>query len=77
MNSILIQDTTREEREQIVAQSLGALESSCDGCSAGLFDMYQDYIEGKRELREINMAYNARYVSGREGPTRTGCSMAE
>ena len=41
MNSILIQDTTCEEREAIVEQSLGALEAACDGCSAGLAEMYQ------------------------------------
>ena len=75
MNSILIKDTTRTEREQIVADSLGALEPSCDGCSAGLYEMYEDYIKGKRELREINMEYRARYVSGRQGPTRSGCGM--
>lgn len=75
MNSILIKDTTRTGREQIVADSLGALGSSCDGCSAGLYEMYEDYIEGKRELREINMEYRARYVSGRQGPTRSGCGM--
>lgn len=75
MPGILIKDTTREEREQIVNDSLGALESSCDGCAAGLFEMYQDYIEGKRELREINMEYRSRYVSGRQGPERSGCGM--
>ena len=76
MTSYLIKDTTREEREAIVAESLGALEAACDGCSAGLFDMYQDYIDGKRELREINMSFSARYVSGAEGQTRSGCGMA-
>ena len=73
MNSILIQDTTREEREAIVEQSLGVLEAACDGCSAGLAEMYQDYIDGRRELREINREYNAWYVSGMQGPARTGC----
>ena len=77
MKSILIKDTTREEREQIVSDSLGALESACDGCAAGMAEMYQDYIEGKRELREINREYNARYVSGKEGPSRMGCGMGE
>ena len=49
MRSILIKDTTREEREQIVAESLGNINGSCDGCSPGLADMYQDYIDGRRE----------------------------
>ena len=75
MASILIKDTTREQREQIVADSLGAMEASCDGCSAGLYEMYQDYIEGKRELREINMEYRSGYVSGKRGRERIGCVM--
>ena len=57
MRSYLIKDTTKEEREQIVAESLGNLNGYCDGCVAGLAEMYQDYIDGKRELREINMAF--------------------
>ncbi len=71
--SLLIKDTTKEQREKIVAESLGAMEGSCDGCASGLADMYQDYIDGKRELREINMAFRAGYVSGEEGPTRSSC----
>ena len=64
MNSILIKDTTREEREQIVAESIGNINGLCDGCSAGLADMYQDYIDGKKEIREINMEFRASYESG-------------
>ena len=75
MKSYLIKDTTPEEREQIVAESIGNISAYCDGCSAGLAEMYQDYIEGKKELREINMEFNARYVSGKEGPSRGGCMM--
>jgi len=75
MAGILIKDTTREEREQIVADSLGAMDASCDGCSAGMYEMYQDYIEGKCELREINMRYRSGYVSGKRGPERSGCGM--
>ncbi|MCR5580455.1 MAG: purine biosynthesis protein PurH [Pseudobutyrivibrio sp.] len=60
--SYLIKDTTREERAQIVKESLGYMESSCDGCMPGLAEMYEDYIEGKKELRDINMEFNARYV---------------
>ena len=53
MKSILIKDTTREEREQIVADSLG--EDYSVGC--GFDDTgidYQLYIDGKKELRELN-----------------------
>lgn len=43
----LISETTKEEREAIVKESLGHIEASCDGCMSGLAEMYQDYIEGK------------------------------
>ena len=66
MSGYLIKDTTREEREQIVAESLGNIEATCDGCMSGLAEMYQDYIDGKKELREINMEFNARYVKGED-----------
>ena len=82
MPGYLIKDTTKEERKQIVeeslgnisancdgcmarlAESLGNIDASCDGCSSGIVEMYQDYIDGKKEIREINMEFNARYVRG-------------
>ena len=76
MQSLLIKDTTREEREQIVAESLGNISAQCDGCMSGLAEMYQDYIEGKREIRDINMEFNARYVRGdMDKEERRSCPM--
>ena len=69
----LICDTTKEEREKLVAEALGNIEATCDGCMPGLADMYQDYIDGKKELREINMEFQARYVKGDDMPGRDGC----
>ncbi len=74
--SILIKDTTKEERERIVAESIGNINGSCDGCASGLAEMYQDYIDGKREIKDINMDFRARYESGDEGPTKTSCGYA-
>ena len=68
----LISETTREEREQIVRESLGNIEANCDGCMAGLAEMYQDYIEGRKELREINMLFQARYVREEDAPEKGG-----
>ncbi len=72
MKSILIAETTREEREQIVTESIGNIDGLCDGCSPGLIRMCQDYIEGRRELREINMEFNDRYKVGMTGEGSTG-----
>lgn len=72
----LIQNTTKEEREKIVADSFGNISVSCDGCMAGLAEMYQDYIDGKKELKDINMEFNARYVSGMDMVKQgSGCPM--
>ena len=76
MPGYLIKDTTREEREKIVEEALGNISGTCDGCSAGLAEMYQAYIDGEKELREINMEFRARYVSGDQGPERAGCPSA-
>jgi len=35
--------------------------------------MYQGYIDGKKELRDINMEFRRGYVSGEEVPTKSGC----
>ena len=74
--SYLICETTKEQREKIVAESLGNIEASCNGCMAGLVEMYQDYIDGKKELRDINMEFNAGYISGDEVPGRSSCPIA-
>ena len=76
MDSILIKDTTREERERIVAESIGNNDGACDGCAAGLAEMYQDYIDGKKEIREVNMEFRARYQSGANGPVKSECGYA-
>ena len=73
MASLLIKDTTREERQKIVENAIEEYESGCDGCPPGLIKMYDEYIEGRMELREVNMAYNSGYVSGKDGPMRSGC----
>ncbi|MBR1797414.1 MAG: purine biosynthesis protein PurH [Clostridiales bacterium] len=71
IDSILIKDTTREQRERIVAESLGNINGACDGCMPGLSEMYQEYIDGKKEIRDINMEFNAHYELADDRPTRS------
>ena len=33
MSGVLISETTREERERLVAESLGNVDVACDGCA--------------------------------------------
>ena len=68
--SILIQDTTREERIKIVHNALwGGCGAECEFCSGcdirggGSWEsIYQPYIDGEKELREINASYTAPFV---------------
>lgn len=64
MSGYLIKDTTKEERQKIVEESLGNISAYCDGCMAGLAEMYEAYIRGEKEIRDINMEFQARYVKG-------------
>jgi hypothetical protein len=72
----LISETTKEAREQIVKESLGNIDANGDGCMAGLAEMYQDYIDGRKELKQINMEFNARYIKADDMPGRNGCGFA-
>lgn len=76
MAGYLIKDTTREERQKIVEESIGNISATCDGCMAGLAEMYEEYIDGKKEIRDINMEFNARYQRGdMDREERRSCGM--
>ena len=69
MKSILIKDTTREERIRIVSQSLQVCGQTCEfwnGCDnlgGGMVDSYfQPYINGEKEIAELNAAYHSGLV---------------
>ena len=46
--SLLIKDTTKEEREKIVAESIGNISGMCDGCNSYISDVItlDDLFEG-------------------------------
>ena len=61
--SIKIADTTREERIEIVKNSLSFGEESCES-SVGfdVMSMYQPYIDGEKEIAQINMEFHSGMV---------------
>ena len=76
MPGYLIKDTTKEERQRIVDESLGIISGNCDGCMAGLAERYQQYIDGKKEIQDINMEFSSGYVRGSSEKEYTGgCPM--
>ena len=66
MQSLLIKDTTRAQREEIVRRALSVCGDGCDGCNGcgntggGRVDsIYQPYIDGVRALAESHGASRA------------------
>lgn len=73
MSSILIKDTTPEERERIVREALGdGYEVGCGFDSTGID--YQLYIDGKKELRELNAEANCGFEVAHPEERRSGCA---
>lgn len=60
MKSTLIKDTTKEERIALIKEWIPD-EDGLEDCGIDLWDMYQDYIDGKREIVEINAAFQTDY----------------
>ncbi len=58
MKSILIKDTTKSERIEIIRQWI-PYEDGLEDCDIDLWDMYRDYINGEREISEINACFKA------------------
>lgn len=54
--SILIADTTVQERIEIVRQWIPE-DAAMDGCDIDLWEFYDDYIKGKKEISECNAAF--------------------
>ena len=71
IRSLLIKDTTREERIRIVKRSLEVCGQECEFCNGceniggGRTEtFYQPYIDGEKERTEINAEYYAGSVKG-------------
>ena len=53
MKSNLIKDTTKEERIALIKTWIPD-DDGLQDCDMDLWDIYADYINGKREIAEIN-----------------------
>lgn len=73
MASILIKDTTRAQREQIVREALGDdYDVGCGYESTGI--NYDLYIEGKKELLDLNMEANCGFEVAHPEEQKSGCA---
>lgn len=53
MKSNLIKDTTKEERIALI-KSWVPVDDSMEDCDMDLWDIYAEYINGNKEIAEIN-----------------------
>ena len=51
--SILIKDTTKEERIALIREWI-PVEDGLEDCEIDLWDMYREYINGEKEIAQIN-----------------------
>lgn len=65
MKSYLIKDTTKEERIALIKQWIPDDDGLVD-CDMDLWDIYADYINGVREIAEINASTVTEYVTEEE-----------
>lgn len=54
--SVLIADTTLQERMEIIRKWIPQ-DEAMDGCDIDLWDFYDDYIKGTKEISQCNAAY--------------------
>ncbi len=72
MASNLIKDTTKEERIALIRSWVPA-DEAMDESTIDLWDMYKDYIDGKREIAEINASFNAGFYEEEDLASEPGC----
>lgn len=58
MAGILIKDTTKEERIAIIKEWIPQ-DDGLEDCGIDLWEMYGDYINGNKEIAEINEQFSA------------------
>jgi len=64
MKSTLIKDTTKEERIALIREWV-PVEDGLEDCGIDLWDMYRDYIGGKKEIAEINAEFHTNFYRER------------
>ena len=62
MESYLIKDTTKEDRIALIRKWIPD-EDGIEDCDMDLWDIYADYINGTREIAEINASMTGAFYT--------------
>lgn len=63
--SILIKDTSKEDRINLIKSWIPD-EDGLEDCDIDLWDMYRDYINGTKEIAQINEEFSAEYIMDKD-----------
>lgn len=63
MDEYSIANTTKEQRIELIRSWIPA-DEVMDENTVDLWEMYRDYIDGKKEIKECNEAFTTHYVLG-------------
>ena len=63
--STLIKDTTKAERIALIKSWIPD-DDGLEDCDIDLWEMYRDYINGEKEIAQVNAAFQADYISDEE-----------
>lgn len=62
MKSTLIKDTTKEERIALIKEWIPD-DDGLQDCNMDLWDIYADYINGVKEISEINASMTGAFMT--------------
>ncbi|MDO4299462.1 MAG: hypothetical protein Q4C59_13475 [Lachnospiraceae bacterium] len=77
MKSILIKDTTKEERIALIREWIPVEDGLEDSGGIDLWEMYDAYIKGEKEISEINMEFNAGFYEEEDTKMAPGCGRGD
>lgn len=63
MEEYLIANTTKEERIELIKKWIPDEDGVSDSDDMDLWDIYADYINGKREIAEINASMTGSFYT--------------
>lgn len=58
----MIKDTTKSERIALIKEWI-PVDDGLEDCDIDLWEMYRDYIDGKKEIAEINAEFQTDYFA--------------
>ena len=72
MKSTLIKDTTKEERIALIKAWIPD-DDGLEDCGIDLWDMYDPYIRGEKEIAECNADFHAGFYEEADLSPEPGC----